>query len=139
VKLSDIGTGVTNPKRAELAPGGLIGAMAWKPIRPGRYGGFWESYKSEIAAYELDKLLDLGMVPPKVERRIDGEVGVAVMWIDGARSFADMGGAPKPPPQKVAICWKTRSRSSSVKGWISSLQTTFPQRMPVSRWTITAL
>lgn len=99
VKLSDIGTGVTNPKRAELAPGGLIGAMAWKPIRPGRYGGFWESYKSEIAAYELDKLLELNMVPPTVERRVKGDLGAAVMWAAPTKSFKELGGLPKPPAE----------------------------------------
>ena len=35
--------------------------------------GYWESYKSEIAAYELDKLLGLDMIPPTVERRVQGE------------------------------------------------------------------
>ena len=34
--------------------------MAWKTIRPGFHSGYWESYKSEIAAYELDKLLGAG-------------------------------------------------------------------------------
>ena len=80
VDTEDIGTGVTNPKRAELAPGGLVARIAFKPIRPGNYHGHWESYESEIAAYELDKLLGLGMVPPTVEKRIAGDVGAAVMW-----------------------------------------------------------
>jgi hypothetical protein len=38
-----------------------------KAIRPGRQTGYWESYKSEMAAYELDKLLDLQMIPPTVD------------------------------------------------------------------------
>jgi hypothetical protein len=97
VKLADIGTGVTNPKRAELAPGGPVAAMAWKPIRPGRYSGYWESYKSEIAAYELDKLLLLNMIPPTVERRVKGELGAAVMWASPTKSFKQLGGPPQPP------------------------------------------
>ena len=48
---------------AKLAPGGPVDAIAWKPIRPGRYTGYWESYKSEIAAYELDKFFGLGHEP----------------------------------------------------------------------------
>src|SRR5687767_3499721 len=52
VDLQDIPIGVTKPRKAKLAPGGLVDAMTWKPIRPGMYNGFWESYKSEIAAYE---------------------------------------------------------------------------------------
>jgi hypothetical protein len=77
--------------------------MTWKAIPPGISHGYYESYESEIAAYEIDKLLALGMVPPKVERQIDGKRGVAVMWIDGTKSFADLGGVPRPPPAKVAI------------------------------------
>lgn len=95
--------GVTHPVRAFFEPGGPIGSMTWKAIRPGISRGFYESYKSEIAAYEIDKLLALGMVPPKVERQVDGEIGVAVMWIDGTHSFAELGGVPQPPPAKVAI------------------------------------
>ena len=90
--------GVTKPTRAFFAPGGVVGSMTWKALPPGHAGGFFESYKSEIAAYEIDKLLDLDMVPPKVERRLEGAAGVAVMWVDGTRSFADLGGVPKPPP-----------------------------------------
>src|SRR5262249_58180533 len=61
--------GVTQPVRAFFEPGGLVGSMTWKALPPGRsHGGFYESYKSEIAAYEIDKLLELNMVPPKVER-----------------------------------------------------------------------
>src|SRR5215203_7009705 len=55
--------GVTRPSRAYFAPGGVAESMAWKAITPGMKGGFYESYRSEIAAYELDKLLGLQMIP----------------------------------------------------------------------------
>ena len=57
VRMEDIGLGVTKPKKAYLAPGGPVEAMTWKAIKPGTYSGYYESYKSEIVAYELDKLL----------------------------------------------------------------------------------
>ena len=90
--------GVTKPTRAFFAPGGALASMTWKALPPGHAGGYFESYKSEIAAYEIDKLLELNMVPPKVERQIDGVRGVAVMWVEPAKSFADLGGVPQPPP-----------------------------------------
>jgi hypothetical protein len=105
----EIGTGVTRPRRATLAPGGPVDSMAWKPIKPGRYTGYWESYKSEIAAYELDKHLGLGMIPPTVERQVDGETGAAVMWASPTQSFKDLGGVPgqkgvkAPPPAKMGL------------------------------------
>jgi len=66
--LEEIGDGVTKPSKATLAPGGPAEAFAWKDIEPGIYRGHWESYESEIAAYELDKLLEIGMTPPTVQR-----------------------------------------------------------------------
>ncbi|HEX9186659.1 MAG TPA: hypothetical protein VGB87_06300, partial [Vicinamibacteria bacterium] len=49
-----IPVGVTKPVRCYLAPGGLVESFAFKSVKPGRQTGFWESYKSEMAAYELD-------------------------------------------------------------------------------------
>jgi hypothetical protein len=43
-----------------------------------------DSYKYGIAAYELDKLLDLNMVPPVVEREIEGRIGSLQIFIEGA-------------------------------------------------------
>jgi hypothetical protein len=93
--------GVTKPVRCYFAPGGLVESMAFKSIKPGRQTGFWESYKSEMAAYELDKLLDLGMIPPTVEKRVRNDLGAAVMWVSPVRSFKDMGGPPTPPAEHL--------------------------------------
>ena len=98
VKMEAIPVGVTKPSRAYLAPGGLCESMSWKPIKPARYRGFWESYLSEIAAYELDKLLDMQMVPPTVEKRVDSNLGAAIMWVKPVKSFKDLGSVPTPPP-----------------------------------------
>jgi hypothetical protein len=92
VSVEDIGTGVTNPQRAHLKPAEPFESLVWKPIPPGRPSGYWESYKSEIAAYELDKLLVMNMVPPAVERTIDGKDGAAIMWLPGMKSVKETGG-----------------------------------------------
>jgi hypothetical protein len=83
----EIPIGVTKPTRLYFGGEGPARSAAWKPLRPGVYKGFWESYKSEIAAYELDKALDLRMVPPTVERTIRGNRGAVVMWVDGVKSW----------------------------------------------------
>ncbi len=82
VKTSAIGVGVTHPHHVFFADGGLAGSAVFKPLPPGRMNGYWESYKAEIAAYELDKLMKLGMVPPTVERRVDGDTGSIQLWVD---------------------------------------------------------
>lgn len=117
VDMEEIGVGVTRPQRATLAPGGPVEAIAWKPIRPGRYSGYWESYKSEIAAYELDKYLGVHMTPPTVEKRIRGDLGAAVMWVSPTRSFKDLGGVPGqgkvpgPPPAQIAAWMRQLTRA----------------------------
>ncbi len=102
VSMEELKVGVTRPKRAMLAAGGLVESIAFKNVPPGRGSGYWESYKSEIAAYELDKILGLDMVPPTVEKRVKGDKGAAVMWCTNTKSFKDHGGVPTAPPAHFA-------------------------------------
>jgi hypothetical protein len=89
-RIANVGTGVTHPRHAFFAPGGLAGGVVLKNLPPRTTQGFFESYKSEIAAYELDKLLRLDMVPPTVEREVDGHPLSAQLWLDGVRTFGDV-------------------------------------------------
>ena len=83
LRMEAVPIGVTKPQRGYLDAGGPVARFAWKALPPGRrVSGYSESYKAEIAAYHLDRLLGLHMVPPVVERRVDGKVGAAVMWIE---------------------------------------------------------
>jgi hypothetical protein len=91
-RMQDIGTGVTHPRRAFLEPAEPVASFAWKVLPPGRRSGYWESYKSEIAAYELDRFLGMHVVPPAVERTIEGETGAAIMWLEGIKSVKQTGG-----------------------------------------------
>ena len=77
----------------------------------GRPAGFWESYKSEIAAYELDKLIGLNMVPPTVERKVNGSVGAAVMWCSPTTSFGQLKGVPTAPAKHIAAWNRQLSRA----------------------------
>ncbi|MBI4521470.1 MAG: hypothetical protein HY701_11580 [Gemmatimonadetes bacterium] len=77
-----MGVGVLGIRRGYFTPGGLAASAAVRNIRPGRRDGFWESYKSEIAAYRLDRLLELDMVPPTVERRYNRESVSVQLWAD---------------------------------------------------------
>ena len=42
-----------------------------------------DSYKYDLAAYELNKLLDLNIVPPTVERELEGKKGMLQLLIEG--------------------------------------------------------
>src|SRR5262245_30800979 len=91
-RIEDIGTGVTRPRRAYLEPAEPVASVTWKVLPPGMKNGYWESYTSEIAAYELDRFLGMHMVPPAVKRTIDGDTGAAIMWVEGVRSVKQEGG-----------------------------------------------
>jgi len=62
-----------------------------------------DSYKYGIAAYELDKLLDLNFVPPVIEREIEGRKGSLQIFIEGALSESDrrMKNIKPPDPEKL--------------------------------------
>lgn len=83
--VAEVGSGVTHPWHAFFKPGGLAGGAIFKKLPPGIKGGYWESYKSEIAAYELDKLLGMDMVPPTVERRYQGDPVSFQLWVEDAK------------------------------------------------------
>jgi len=99
VRFEDVPVGVTKPRRGFFAPGGLVESIVFKPIRPGRAKGFFESYKSEIAAYELDKILDLEMVPPTIEKRHRHEIGSAQLWVDRCVLLKTKSGQQAPDPR----------------------------------------
>jgi hypothetical protein len=81
-RLEAVPIGVTKPQRGYLPEGGPVRRFAWKALPPQRRSGYMESYKAEIAAYQLDRLLDLGMVPPAVERTVEGKIGAAILWVE---------------------------------------------------------
>jgi hypothetical protein len=82
--------GILAPRHAIFAPGGLASGAAIKKIKPGRRDGYFESYKSEIAAYKLDRLLKLDMVPPTIEREWEREGASWQIWIDNTRMLKDI-------------------------------------------------
>ena len=95
-KLEDIPIGVTRPQRAILAPGGPVASVVVKDLPPGRKGGYWESYRSEIAAYELDRLLELNMVPPTVEKRVNRTMMSAQMFVERCVWLKELKGQQPP-------------------------------------------
>jgi hypothetical protein len=104
--------GITHPRRAALSDGGLTLRAVFKDIdtthlREQLSTGQWllnlrDSYKHEIAAYRLDQLLGLGLVPPCVERRIEGDLGSLCLWVEGGMTEAERANAKKVPPNVVA-------------------------------------
>jgi len=71
---------VTSPWRLTLEKDGIKRDALWKNAE-GRMKGYLENWRWEIAAYRLDKYLELHMVPPTAERRFQGERGSCQIWV----------------------------------------------------------
>jgi hypothetical protein len=89
VAIKDMGTGANKPMKVTLRKNGRTIDAVWKPIKRGPREWAWESYQAEVAAYELDKMLGLQMVPPTVEKEIQGLKGSLQLWVEGCRSFQE--------------------------------------------------
>jgi hypothetical protein len=100
IEMRPLEVGVTRSHQATLTDGYRTVSASWKTIDELRRGvtefergpsefQFRDSYKYEIAAYELDKLLGLELVPPAVKREIDGRSGALVLWVEGTMTESD--------------------------------------------------
>ncbi|MGH9324848.1 MAG: hypothetical protein ACRD3V_33820, partial [Vicinamibacteria bacterium] len=85
-----LGEGANEPKKLTLTQGGRTLHGLWKPIERGNREWGWESYQAEIAAYEIDQLLGLDMVPPTVVREVNGVSGSLQLWVEGCRLYRDV-------------------------------------------------
>jgi hypothetical protein len=83
--------GVTNSSKAQMTNGSMTHAahIQTVDIRKAQFQtdrgtelNFRDSYRYNVAAYELAKMLNLDMVPPSVERKIAGEGAAVTWWID---------------------------------------------------------
>jgi hypothetical protein len=92
---------VTEPWVLTLEKDGVQRRAIWKDV-VGRPKGFLENWKWEIAAYRLDKIMGLEMVPPTVEKRFREERGSCQLWMDDTMTLEDkIEQNIKTPPVKI--------------------------------------
>jgi hypothetical protein len=88
-KWEEIGEGVTKPLKLYLKKGEVEWKACWKNPQ-GIQQGFLEGWHYEIAAYRLDKLIGLNMIPPAVERDFQGKKGALVLWATSEHSLLEI-------------------------------------------------
>jgi hypothetical protein len=108
VERKAIGKGITRPEKLALSDDRRTLHGVFKTIDVHKLGqqrmergwefDFRDSWKSEVAAYELDKLLGLGLVPPTVERSIDGRRGSLQLWVEQSITEDERGKRKLEPP-----------------------------------------
>lgn len=91
VSVRDLSIGITNSHRATLNDGSITHDAHVQDVNErkaradtprGTELNFVDSYKFNIAAYRLDRLLGLGMIPPSVERKVAGKPSAVTWWVD---------------------------------------------------------
>lgn len=95
----EIGEGITKPWRLHLNKSGEELSGCWKNPE-GIQKGHLEGWRYEIAAYQMDKLLGLNMIPPTVEREYEGKRGSLQLWVDTEYSLLDIMEKGLPLPTK---------------------------------------
>jgi len=86
--------GITRPRKVLVENGGVRVNAVFRSINKEYYNSQWDtgrftkflrdSYRNEIAAYELSLLLGLDTVPPTVLWRLGEEEGSLQLWIENA-------------------------------------------------------
>jgi hypothetical protein len=102
---------ITDPVRVTLTDGETTARAIFKDedkfytsfeFADGRtYTAVKDSYKHEIAAYELDAMLGLSIVPPCVERKIHSNTGSLCLWVENAMTASERIKQKIQPPNAV--------------------------------------
>ncbi|MCP3956711.1 MAG: hypothetical protein GY719_02545 [bacterium] len=98
VEIVDVGEGITRPKRLTLKRGDeqhrailkTVDVQIDDTVLTDRVEhDFSDKYTYEAAAYRLDRLLGLGLVPATIIRTVEGEAGSVQLWIEDVRTFEE--------------------------------------------------
>ncbi len=88
-----LGTGITRPVKITLKKGDKTIHAVFKTYdsRPVSWDEYNDSdrYEYDVAAYRLDRMLDLQMVPVAVIREIDGTEGALQYWVENSINERD--------------------------------------------------
>ncbi len=97
VSIEELDTGITNPRRVSLRKDGVELRAVFKQLSTDfgiadhtRALNESDRFEYELAAYKLDRLLGLDMVPVTVPRTIKGNRGILQFWVDDSINLRKM-------------------------------------------------
>ena len=91
IRMKHVSVGITGTRRATLSDGEFEHdasvqtvdiAKPFHQTTSGMEANFKDSYRYNIAAYRLDRMVDLGFVPVSVKRKVEGDSAAVVWWVD---------------------------------------------------------
>ena len=88
VSTEDIGMGANHPRVLYLRRGEVDLKAIWRPLASRSSSS--ASSNLEVAAYELDKILGLNMIPPTVKRIVDDLPGSVQLWVYGCKALSEV-------------------------------------------------
>lgn len=114
----DLGEGITRPLKLTMELDGQTHFGVFKNIDERKFGVFTfpdgssevnyqDSWQTEIAAYRLDLIIGLGMVPATIERKFNGSDGSVQWFVDSMMPESDRIAKKIPPPDVEA--WNRQS------------------------------
>jgi hypothetical protein len=110
--MKQLGTGVTLPQKAELQMNGVTHNAVFKMVDERKPGitqfnnraemNFQDSWQLEVAAYQVDRIIGLKLVPATIERYINNNVGSLQWWVQSRMAEADRRKQNLEPPDRDA-------------------------------------
>jgi len=136
VKSEILYDGITKPYKLHLKKGEIEGYGVWKNCKGFQEGAF-EGWQYEIAAYQMDKLLGLDMVPPTIERRFKKERGSLQLWVEHEYSLLKILQKKIPiPPSESAKFNKTKYLKRAFDSLISNVDRTQENTLYTTDWRL---
>ena len=95
---------LTKPYKLTLEKDGVRKLALWKDIDKSEMGKP-DRWRYEIAAYRIDRLLGLDMVPPTIERRYREVRGSLQEWVESRMSLNTKNDKKIPVPPRYVVGW----------------------------------
>jgi len=99
----------TSPWKLTLSQGDVTRFGLWKNVDRSADEGGPDCWRYEIAAYQIDKLLGLDMVPPTVERIFRSDRGSLQLWMDATVSLKSRMANGPDAPAVGAVEWNRKA------------------------------
>lgn len=91
ILIEDTELGITQPKRLTIQKNNVTMQAVFKSFSTKKRSGRKQSerktvnksdrFEHELAAYQLNKILDINMIPLTTKRKVNGKVGMVQLWV----------------------------------------------------------